>query len=200
MSRTDKVLLLIAALCLVVIIVDALPYGVYSGALGIIGVVVGVVLAHVLSRLREKGRREGERDALLRLLSIEIAHNSSFLNFWLYTGPAIAISDELDALTIDTWKSERVRLAQFIPTELPQEDFDFLADYYRRLQHFMSYANSPGRRRLRETEQGASLLSRDTKKRLTRLETSRKHANEVINQYIEPTETSRAEPEGDETR
>jgi hypothetical protein len=160
------------------------------------GTLLGVGVKYGLDQLNEKRRRREERDALLRLISIEVAHNTSKLLFLLIHDPLDLVSEEeIDGLKMDTWESARISLAQFVASELSQADFDFIAGYYLRLQHLIAYVSSPRTQRQRDHEQAAPLLRRILKKQLEELEAARKNADTVIKKYIVPTDIRRPAPE-----
>jgi hypothetical protein len=160
----------------------------WLSALGV-GTLLGVGLKYLLDRYSENRRRERERNALLRLISLEITHNAETHTYLLANGPLHIISSEIEALKINTWEAARVVLAQLGPAQLPQEDFDYLATYYSRLQSLIAFGRSPIRRGQRDTND-AERLKDSVVSKLKMLEESQQNALKTIMKYIEPTDMS----------
>jgi hypothetical protein len=99
------------------------PEVLLAGSLGALAVFFG------LGVLRDFVQRRHERRGLSRLVRIEIVLNEPILARF-YENPKLSLTDAVNGLSVDTWESARVRLADMIP----DLEFVAMAHYYMYLQ------------------------------------------------------------------
>ena len=143
----------------------------------LIGALVGAASTYLLGELTQGRREEREKRGLLRLVSIEIAHNEKQCQL-LRTIPSYVFSEQIDLIKMDTWASARTRLAQL----LPNEDLDLLARYYASLQELVSVGRSS---RAHERSRGAPVSAGSVENRAKELLGEVEEARRSVEQMIE---------------
>jgi hypothetical protein len=145
----------------------------------LVGALVGAASAHLLSELTQGRREEREKRGLLRLVSIEIAHNEKRCQL-LRAIPGYVFSEQIDLIKMDTWASARTRLVQL----LPSDDLGRLTSYYAPLQELVYIGHSAAHERWSGVPATTRSIEDRAKELLEEVEEARRSVDQMIEGHL----------------